>query len=437
VGHHTKETDRVEPLQIQAFIDIDPERSKHQGGSSLTKINGPLHYSRTSTDHLSTGDERPPKRLSFFETIEVDVQRNKFTEIRQDRSKLLSLQTVLKAWVLSHENHEYRQGLDMIASPLMYVFGDHVLVHALDRIIRCYGQGYFYRGGTLEVFSSYMHSLSALLTFWDPEFALHLSNQSIAPELFAIPWFTTIFSAMFNLHETIFIWDFLLHFPSDFMISIAVAILLQMKDKMLGNSSQILTFISDLNGGQVHVDLLLVRQQSLSIYQQTPKCVFDGSILQSVCGMSSIFEGIPRPVFVSLQSALNFQQNLLLLDLREDQLSDEQAKNCGEGPAINQVGLFKVLKFPASKFQGYIRYLKDPALQQHSRRNKVLPPCTLHQLKGHFIGVFSDAENASETQVNVATALILMGFTGVFCCQLEIGTMIVPWDAAVSVSKAV
>lgn len=63
----------------------------------------------------------------------------------------------------------------------------------LSAFIPKYLHKFFLRDNS-AVIQEYLAKFSQLITFHDPELANHLQNINFIPELFAIPWFLTMFS---------------------------------------------------------------------------------------------------------------------------------------------------------------------------------------------------------------------------------------------------
>ena len=72
--------------------------------------------------------------------------------------------------------------------------------------------GLFMRDNT-KVIQEYLAVFQQLITFHDPELANHLSDmdgQAFVPDLYAIPWFLTMFAHVFPIKKILYLWDTLL-----------------------------------------------------------------------------------------------------------------------------------------------------------------------------------------------------------------------------------
>lgn len=62
----------------------------------------------------------------------------------------------------------------------------------------------------VDVINRYLGLLKQLLNFFDPVLGFYLHQQEFTPNLFAIPWFLTMFSHVFSLNKIFLLWDRLL-----------------------------------------------------------------------------------------------------------------------------------------------------------------------------------------------------------------------------------
>ena len=68
-----------------------------------------------------------------------------------------------------------------------------------------------------------------LVGFHDPELAAHLADMGFMPELFAIPWFLTLFAHVFPIASVCTLWDTLLLGPPSLPLFMAVALMYQVR----------------------------------------------------------------------------------------------------------------------------------------------------------------------------------------------------------------
>lgn len=123
------------------------------------------------------------------------------------------LTRILKAWVKHHsdENLVYWQGLDSLCAPFL-VLNFHFEARAfccLKGMVQRFVRGFFESDNSMAM----QHALALfdkLLLFHDPELALHLHNIGYHPELYAIPWFLTLYAHVLPIEKLLRLWDHLL-----------------------------------------------------------------------------------------------------------------------------------------------------------------------------------------------------------------------------------
>ncbi|KAI8510469.1 hypothetical protein Bbelb_113850 [Branchiostoma belcheri] len=159
--------------------------------------------------------------------------------------------------------------LDSLCAPFLYLnFNDEALAFAsLSAFIPKYLHHFFLKDNS-AVIQEYLAVFSHLIAFHDPELANHMESIGFIPELYAIPWFLTMFAHVFPLHKIFHLWDTLLLGNSSLPLCIGVAILRQLRDALLsyGFNECILLF-SDMPG----TDIEKCVQDSINIFCCTPK----------------------------------------------------------------------------------------------------------------------------------------------------------------------
>ncbi|CAG0883095.1 unnamed protein product [Cyprideis torosa] len=120
------------------------------------------------------------------------------------------------------------------------------------------------------VIQEYLALFSHLISFHDPVLRTHLDEIGFHPELYAIPWFLTMYTHVFPLQKIFHLWDTLLLGTSSYPLLIGVAILQQLRDALLnfGFNDCILLF-SDLPD----IDIQRCLQDSIRLFCATPKSV--------------------------------------------------------------------------------------------------------------------------------------------------------------------
>ncbi|XP_035829276.1 TBC domain-containing protein kinase-like protein [Aplysia californica] len=202
--------------------------------------------------------------------IEVDIPRcHQYHELLSSPSAHAKFKRVLKAWVLSNQQYVYWQGLDSLCAPFLALsFNNEALAFAcLSAFIPKYLHKFFLRDNS-AVIQEYLAVFSHLIAFHDPELSNHLDGIGFIPDLYAIPWFLTMYAHVFPLHKIVHLWDTLLLGNSSFPLCIGVSILQQLRDRLLsfGFNECILLF-SDMP----EIDIERCVQDSIKIFCSTPK----------------------------------------------------------------------------------------------------------------------------------------------------------------------
>ncbi|KAJ9583279.1 hypothetical protein L9F63_022375, partial [Diploptera punctata] len=138
--------------------------------------------------------------------------------------------------------------LDSLCAPFLYLnFNNEAQAYAcLSSFIPKYLHNFFLKDNS-SVIQEYLAKFSHLIAFHDPALANHLSGINFIPELFAIPWFLTMFSHVFPLHKIFHLWDKLLLGDASFPLYVGLAILQQLRDTLLSSGfNECILLFSDL-----------------------------------------------------------------------------------------------------------------------------------------------------------------------------------------------
>ncbi|KAJ8281072.1 hypothetical protein GJAV_G00063180 [Gymnothorax javanicus] len=202
--------------------------------------------------------------------IEVDIPRcHQYDELLSSPQGHAKFRRVLKAWVVSHPDLVYWQGLDSLCAPFLYLnFNNEALAYAcMSAFIPKYLYNFFLKDNS-HVIQEYLTVFSQMIAFHDPELSNHLNDIGFIPDLYAIPWFLTMFTHVFPLHKIFHLWDTLLLGNSSFPFCIGVAILQQLRDRLLANGfNECILLFSDLP----EIDIERCVRESISLFCWTPK----------------------------------------------------------------------------------------------------------------------------------------------------------------------
>lgn len=247
----------------EAKVDIPP-LYRANVWASLLEVEGDIqgHYDRIDKETPTPTDRQ----------IEVDIPRcHQYDELLSSPTGHQKFKRILKAWVVSHLQYVYWQGLDSLCAPFLYLnFNDEALAYAcFSSFIPKYLHNFFLKDNS-SVIQEYLAKFSHLIAFHDPELTNHLDNIGFIPELYAIPWFLTMYTHVFPLHKIFHLWDTLLLGNASFPLCVGVAILKQLKSSLLsyGFNECILMF-SDMPD----IDIQRCVQESIKIFCSSPKSI--------------------------------------------------------------------------------------------------------------------------------------------------------------------
>ncbi|XP_055913652.1 TBC domain-containing protein kinase-like protein [Eupeodes corollae] len=204
--------------------------------------------------------------------IEVDIPRcHQYDELLSSPEGHSKLKRLLKAWVTSHPQYVYWQGLDSLTAPFLYLnYNQEELAFlSLYKFIPKYLQWFFLKDNS-AIIKEYLSKFSQLTAFHEPLLAKHLSAINFIPELFAIPWFLTMFSHVFPLHKILHLWDKLMLGDNSYPLFIGISILKQLKSTLLSSGfNECILLFSDLP--DIVMENCVVESQKM--YETTPKSV--------------------------------------------------------------------------------------------------------------------------------------------------------------------
>ncbi|KAH8387042.1 hypothetical protein KR093_004227, partial [Drosophila rubida] len=251
----------AEQLQREAAIDIPP-LLRGAVWAALLGVLPNASYAKIDKFTATTTDRQ----------IEVDIPRcHQYDELLSSPDGHRKLKRLLKAWVTAHPQYVYWQGLDSLTAPFLYLnFNNEELAFlSLFRFIPKYLQWFFLKDNS-AIIKEYLSKFSQLSAFHEPLLAQHLSSINFIPELFAIPWFLTMFSHVFPLHKILHLWDKLMLGDSSYPLFIGIAILKQLKSTLLSSGfNECILLFSDLP--DIVMENCVIESQKM--YECTPKSI--------------------------------------------------------------------------------------------------------------------------------------------------------------------
>lgn len=184
----------------------------------------------------------------------------------------------------------YWQGLDSLCAPFLTLnFNDEAIAFAcLQKFIPKFLNNFFLSDNA-PVLQEYLAVFRHLLSFHDPELSSHLDTIGFMPDLYAIPWFLTLFTRkcaervveqailtslfvdVFPLDKIYHLWDKLLVGPSSLPLFAGIAILRQIRDTLLSYEfNDCIVLFSD---SFPKVDIEKCVQSALNMCKVTPPSV--------------------------------------------------------------------------------------------------------------------------------------------------------------------
>ncbi|XP_055379530.1 TBC domain-containing protein kinase-like protein isoform X2 [Condylostylus longicornis] len=204
--------------------------------------------------------------------IELDIPRcHQYDELLSSPEGHRKLKRLLKAWVTSHPQYVYWQGLDSLTAPFLYLnFNNEELAFlSLYKFIPKYLHWFFLKDNS-AIINEYLGKFSQLIVFHEPVLAKHLISFNFIPQLFAIPWFLTMFSHVFPLHKIIHLWDKLILGDNSYPLFIGISVLKQLRTTLLNSGfNECILLFSDLP--DIVMETCVIETQKMYIF--TPKSI--------------------------------------------------------------------------------------------------------------------------------------------------------------------
>jgi len=204
--------------------------------------------------------------------IEVDIPRcHQYVDLLASPEGHAKFKRILKAWVNENPQYVYWQGLDSLTAPFLLLhFNDEALAYAcLSAFIPKYLHNFFWKDNSV-VIQEYLAKFSHLIAFHDPTLRNHLDSIGFVPDLYAIPWFLTMFAHVFPLHKICHLWDKLLLGNASFPLCIGLAVLQQLRDTLLESGfNECILLFSDMP----EIDIERCLKDSIEIFCSSPQSV--------------------------------------------------------------------------------------------------------------------------------------------------------------------
>ncbi|CAG8640371.1 5304_t:CDS:10, partial [Funneliformis mosseae] len=219
-------------------------------------------------------DKESEKETTTDRQIDVDVPRcHQYNQLLSSPIGHEKLRRLLKCFIVANANNKlvYWQGLDSLCAPFLTLnFNDEALAFScLHTFIPKFLQDVFLFDNS-SVIAEYLAVFKHLLSFHDPELSSHLNKIGYQPDLYAIPWFLTLFTHVFPLDKTYHLWDKILVGPPSLPLFTGISILQQLRDLLIKSEfNDCLAFAESFPD----VDIEKCIQSALSMCKVTPPSV--------------------------------------------------------------------------------------------------------------------------------------------------------------------
>ncbi|CAI2169637.1 3137_t:CDS:10 [Funneliformis geosporum] len=268
-------------------------------------------------------DKETEKETATDRQIDVDVPRcHQYNQLLSSPIGHEKLRRLLKCFIVANANNKlvYWQGLDSLCAPFLTLnFNDEALAFScLHTFIPKFLQDVFLFDNS-SVIAEYLAVFKHLLSFHDPELSSHLNKIGYQPDLYAIPWFLTLFTHVFPLDKTYHLWDKILVGPPSLPLFTGISILRQLRDLLLQSEfNECLAFAESFPD----VDIEKCIQSALSMCKVTPPSVIyrvhepfvtPGASHNGIQGPKE--ELTPR---ISLKDLVKLKNHVLVIDTRSE-----------------------------------------------------------------------------------------------------------------------
>ncbi|XP_026491312.2 TBC domain-containing protein kinase-like protein [Vanessa tameamea] len=250
-------------IRTEAEIDIPP-LERGDVWAALLGVVGDIEdqYERIDKETPTPTDRQ----------IDVDIPRcHQYCWLLCGSAGHRTLKRLLKAWLLTNPQYVYWQGLDSLTAPFLYLnFCNEARAFAcLSAFVPKFLHKFFLKDNS-AVIKEYLAKFWQMTAFHEPELATHLHDINFVPELFAIPWFLTMFSHVFPLHKIVHLWDALLVEGPSLPLFMGVGILRQLRDTLLDSGfNECILLFSDLP----EIDIGECVKESIDMCRISPRSI--------------------------------------------------------------------------------------------------------------------------------------------------------------------
>jgi hypothetical protein len=266
--------------------------------------------------------------------IDVDVPRcHQYIKKLNSTEGQNKLSRVLKKWIRNTEGLVYWQGLDSITAPILilnYHFEAKVFL-CMRNFVNLYLKDFFVVDNSLTMERTLL-IFEKLLMYHDPQLATHLIETGFYPELYAIPWFLTLFAHIFSIEKIFKIWDIFLMDSVNTSLYFSIALIRKIRNELLNSDFNLMMSIFNNSVGDVEIMELI--KEYYQIKSKSPISIKDPEFIISYEKQGKNIMNVReyKEKLISPRIGINdFKQNMknisIVLDLREEDVSNGQIQN--------------------------------------------------------------------------------------------------------------
>ncbi|ORX41747.1 hypothetical protein BCR36DRAFT_338798 [Piromyces finnis] len=211
--------------------------------------------------------------LELERQLEADIPRcHQYNDLLSSDIGHNKLKRVIKCWNIAESgNLVYWQGLDSVCAPFVALnFNEEEIAFScLLKFIKNYMYGLFKIDNSYYI-RSYLIAMSHIISYHDPELGSYLKKINLTPDIYAIPWFMTMFTHVFPLDKIYMIWDKILIGKPSLPLFIGSAIVIQLRSEILnGDFDESVLLLTELSA--INIDKCLEKAQLL--LRMSPKSI--------------------------------------------------------------------------------------------------------------------------------------------------------------------
>ncbi|CAG8783877.1 32873_t:CDS:2, partial [Racocetra persica] len=222
--------------------------------------------------------------------------------------------------------------LDSLCAPFLTLnFNDEALAFTCYHAFIPKFMKDFFISDNSSVIREYLAVFRHLLSFHDPELSRHLNKIGYKPDLYAVPWFLTLFTHVFPLDKTYHLWDKVIVGAPSLPLFTGVSIIRQFRDTLIKSEFNECLMVAD---SFPNVDIEKCVQSALSMYKVTPPSVIhrehesDEKTHENQHDQRERWWEQPTPIEVkeaelapriSLKDLVKLKNYVLVIDTRTDQ----------------------------------------------------------------------------------------------------------------------